>query len=188
MILSDLVVESTLRQPKALAVRAPDQELTYDALNCLANQIARALAKLGVQRGSRVGIWLDKSARTVALMQGILRLGAAYVPIDPLSPVARAQMIIRDCQLCALIASKEKSEQVLKDDLADVSCLTVDQPWRGLSWQDLSSFSSELFEQPSQHPDELAYILYTSGSTGKPKGVCISHRNALVVCHEIIEG
>lgn len=174
MNLSDLVIESARKQPQALAVRSPEQNLTYGELDGLANRLSRALSQLGVKQGSRVGIWLDKSAVAIALMQGILRLGAAYVPIDPLSPVLRAATIVRDCQLSAIVTSNSRAEQLLKDDLADTKCLIIDR-----SWKDILSFSEEPIERLPQDPHELAYILYTSGSTGKPKGVCISHQNAL---------
>ena len=174
MNLSDLVMQSARNQPKALAVRAPEGDLTYEALDVLANRLARSLVKIGVRRGSRVGIWLDKSALAIAFMQGILRLGAAYVPIDPLSPVLRAATILKDCQLSAIVTTGARAEQLWKGDLADIACLTVDE-----SWQNLLSFSGEPLAKPALELDELAYILYTSGSTGKPKGVCISHGNAL---------
>ncbi|MBH8554087.1 AMP-binding protein [Nostocaceae cyanobacterium CENA357] len=174
MNLSDLVIESARKHPQALAVRSPEQNLTYSELDALANRLARALAELGVRQGSRVGIWLDKSAVAIALMQGILRLGAAYVPIDPLSPVLRAAMIIRDCQLSAIATTHSRAEQLLKDDFADIKCLTIDK-----SWPEILVFSDQPIERLPQEDHELAYILYTSGSTGKPKGVCLSHQNAL---------
>lgn len=174
MNLSDLVIESARKQPQATSVRSPEQNLTYSELDALANRLSRALAKLGVKQGSRVGIWLDKSAVVIALMQGILRLGAAYVPIDPLSPLLRASSIVRDCQLSAIVTNHSRAEQLLKDDLVDVECLTIDR-----SWQDILSFSEQPVERLPQADGDLAYILYTSGSTGKPKGVCISHGNAL---------
>lgn len=175
MNLSDLVIESARKQPQALAVRSPEQNLTYGELDALANRLSRTLAKLGVRQGSRVGIWLDKSAVAIALMQGILRLGAAYVPIDPLSPVLRTATIVRDCQLSAIVTSDSRAKQLLKDDFADIKCLNIDK-----SWQDVLSFSEQPIEHLPQDKHDLAYILYTSGSTGKPKGVCLSHQNALV--------
>ncbi|WP_414621555.1 amino acid adenylation domain-containing protein [Calothrix sp. CCY 0018] len=179
MNLSDLVIESARKQPQALAVRSPEQNLTYGELDALANRLSQALAQLGVQQGSRVGIWLDKSAVAIALMQGILRLSAAYVPIDPLSPVLRAATIVRDCQLSAIVTSYSRAEKLLKDDLADIKCLTIDKSWQGITWQDILSFSEQPIERLPQDEHDLAYILYTSGSTGKPKGVCVSHQNAL---------
>jgi amino acid adenylation domain-containing protein len=174
MNLSDLVIESARRQPQALAVSSSEKNLTYAELDALANRLSRALAELGVKHGSRVGIWLDKSADVVALMQGVLRLGAAYVPIDPLSPIFRTKVIVSDCQLSAIITNHFRAEQLLQNNVVEVPCLTLDK-----SWQNILNFSDDPIERPPQNEHELAYILYTSGSTGKPKGVSISHHNAL---------
>ena len=179
MNLQDLVIRSAIINPDAIAVHGPDESLTYGEMDILANQIARALAEFGVRPGDRVALWVDKSARVVAAMQGILRLGAAYVPIDPLSPALRARAIMRDCQVRALVTTRPRAEEALTGELADVVCLCTEGSWQGLNWNELRLFSGEPFEGPEISENDLAYILYTSGSTGVPKGVCISHRNAL---------
>jgi amino acid adenylation domain-containing protein len=165
--------------PDALAVNGPDGSMTYDELNSLASRIARALAELGVRSGDRVGILLDKSVRAVAAMQGVLRLGAAYVPLDPLAPASRTRTILHDCQMRALVSTEKRAEGVLRGDFEHVACLYMDSAGQGLSWSDLLALPDEPFEGAEPGDDDLAYILYTSGSTGKPKGVCISHGNAL---------
>ena len=78
--------------------------------------MARALAAAGVGAGDRVAIWLPKGAEAVAAMQGVLRLGAAYVPVDPLSPPARARTVMLDCGVRALIARPEAAASVLGAD------------------------------------------------------------------------
>ncbi len=179
MTLASLVSRSAAHTPAALAVSGPDQTLSYGELDRLANQLARALAQMGVARGDRVGIWVDKSAKAVVAMQAILRLGAAYVPLDPLSPLVRVSQVIQDCDLRVLVTQQQRAEQIAQTELAGLPCFTVDAPWQSLSWQDLPCFSAQplALTEPDNH--ELAYILYTSGSTGRPKGVCISHGNAL---------
>ena len=179
MSLKDLLILSAQRTAGALAVKGPDGSLTYGELDRVANRIARALAELGVRSGDRVGIWLDKSVRAVAAMQGVLRIGAAYVPLDPLAPAARTRTIVQDCAMRALVSTAKRAESILTEDLEHVGRLCVDDTGLGISWNDLSAFSDRLVEVPTPADDDLAYILYTSGSTGKPKGVCISHRNAL---------
>jgi amino acid adenylation domain-containing protein len=192
MNLKDLLILSAKRTPDALAIKGPGGSMTYAELDSLANRIARALVELGVCNGDRVGIWLEKSVRAVAAMQGALRIGAAYVPLDPMAPASRTQTILRDCAMRALVSTKQRAETVLTDSIEHVTCLYVDGPADigsaslgtpgaspRLSWDDLLSFSDEPIASPAAGYDDLAYILYTSGSTGKPKGVCISHRNAL---------
>jgi amino acid adenylation domain-containing protein len=179
MDLKDLLILSAKRTPDALAIKGPDGSMTYRELDGLTNRIARALVELGVRSGDRVGIWLDKSVRAVAAMQAVLRLGAAYVPLDPLAPASRTRTILRDCAMQVLVSKRERAKTVLTDDIEQVACLYADGAGPGLSWDDLLSFSDEPIKGPAAGYDDLAYILYTSGSTGKPKGVCISHRNAL---------
>ncbi len=183
MNLKDLLILSAKRTPDALAIKGPDGSMTYGELDNLANRIARALVELGVRSGDRVGIWLDKSVHAVAAMQGALRLGAAYVPLDPLAPASRTCTILRDCAMRVLVSTRERAETVLTDDIEHVACLYADGAGPGLRWDDLLSFSDEPIKGPAAGYDDLAYILYTSGSTGKPKGVCISHRNALAFIH-----
>ena len=152
-VLTDIFSEGLRRNPGGVAVREPGAMITYRELDELANRFAHALAGRGVKAGDRVGIWMPKSIRTVAAMQAVLRLGAAYVPVDPLSPPARARQILEDSAVSACVTAAE---------LAGAEALPA----------------TPLPPAPASS-DSLAYILYTSGSTGRPKGVCISHRNAL---------
>ena len=177
--LKDLLILSAMRTPDALAIKGPDNSMTYGELDALANRIARALAELGVHKGDRVGIWLDKSVYAVATMQGVLRLGAAYVPLDPIAPASRTHTILADCEMRALVSTGKRADTVLRDGIENVASLSVDNTGPGLHWDDLISFSALPVDTPDVSYDDLAYILYTSGSTGKPKGVCISHQNAL---------
>lgn len=170
MNLGHLLRASASRSPDALAVSAPDGARTFAELDALADGAAAALADLGVKRGDRVAVWAPKSGATLAAMQGALRLGAAYVPCDPLSPPARVATILADCRVSALVAGAGAGRQVLgalaegiRPPLLDVESLAPSC--------DASRVDTD--------PEELAYVLYTSGSTGRPKGVCISHRAAL---------
>ena len=170
MKLHELVREHARKSPRSLAVAGPDQRLTYGELDAEADRVAHVLAGRGVGPGDRVALWLPKSARAVAAMQAVLRLGAAYVPIDPLGPIAQALRVITDCGPRAVVTT-------------DASALALAE--RGI-------MTAMPYPAPAEHPepgrplpdpggsvDDLAYILYTSGSTGAPKGVCLSHRNAL---------
>jgi L-proline---[L-prolyl-carrier protein] ligase len=176
--LERLVSGSAERHPDRAAIKDALEELSYGQLDVLAQRTACALAELGVRRGDRVAVWLNKSVQAVAVMQGALRLGAAYVPIDPLSPASRAATIMRDCRIRALVAPADRARSVLDGDLAHVPLLPADRGTSATEWPERDRFNGTA-RMTAGTEDDLAYILYTSGSTGVPKGVCISHRNAL---------
>lgn len=184
MNLRDLVLNSARRTPDAIAVHSPStgydpQVMTYGELDGLANQFAHALAGLGVGYGSRVGIWLGKSALSVAVMQAALRLRAIYVPLDPLSPEARIRSIVHDCDMSALVTTERRAKTLLTDDLQQLPCLYLGNEEPGaIHWKDFQALP-RTFEPPPASADDVAYLLYTSGSTGTPKGIRISNRNAL---------
>jgi amino acid adenylation domain-containing protein len=148
-------------------VSAPDGQMTYGELDREADAVAAALAGLGVRQGDRVALWLPKSARAVATMQAALRLGAAYVPVDPLGPVARTAQVVGDCAPRVVVTTAEWAMKLRERGVTAV----VPYP-EGLE-------RVPPVPDPGGDPADLAYILYTSGSTGTPKGVCLSHRNAL---------
>ncbi len=172
--LHQYVHDAAVATPGAVAVRGPDGAFTYADVDAQANRVARALLASGVGPGDRVAVWLPKSAETVAALQGVLRTGAAYVPVDPLAPAARVRPILADCGVKALIAGEGAGRSVLHDELSAVALVVADG-WASAS---LARLSGDAVAAPARGPDDLAYILYTSGSTGRPKGVCITNRNA----------
>jgi amino acid adenylation domain-containing protein len=172
MTLDQVVIRTASRSPRAVAIRDASGALTYEELDALANQLARALQERGVRPGDRVGIWQEKSARAVAAMQGILRLGAAYVPLDPLSPAARAKAILDDGQMDVVVTDAARQQQLQAAGSTRLRFL-------GTGPDELASYSNAPLPPSGARDSDLAYILYTSGSTGTPKGVCISHRNAM---------
>src|SRR4051812_45134855 len=124
MSLRNLLMDSAQKMPDAIAVNtygASPQAMTYGELDGLANLYAHALAQLGVERGDRVGIWLGKSAMSVAAMQGVLRLRAIYVPLDPLSPAERIRTVVRDCDMRALVTTEQCAETLLTADLQQLT-------------------------------------------------------------------
>ncbi|AKF86262.1 L-prolyl-AMP ligase PltF [Myxococcus fulvus 124B02] len=189
MTLDQIVMRAAARSPGAIAVRGPDETLTYGQLDALANQVARVLQELGVQRGDRVGLWTEKSARAVAAMQGIARLGAAYVPLDPLNPAARTRLILDDCRIDVVVTSAARASELRNGGMERLRFLLVDDTGPARTWTSLGRVSPEPLPGHGLGDHALAYILYTSGSTGTPKGVCISQRNALAFIewsHELL--
>lgn len=181
MSLCKLASDAARRWPDALAVTGADGSLTYKKLDDLANRFARLLADLGVGRGDRVAIWLEKSPGAIVVMQATLRLHAAYVPLDPLSPLERIRTILRDGQMRVLVTTRLRAQrlQALPEAALPVQCCCLEDG--GVLTADGMSalYQDDLLNEPAPDVETMAYILYTSGSTGTPKGVCISHRNAL---------
>jgi len=175
--LDGYLVAAASRAPGAPALRCAGREVSYGELDRMANQVAAALIDAGVAPGARVGIWLDKSAAAVAAMQGALRVGAAYVPVDPLSPATRAGTILSDCQVHAVVTTARRRASLTDDGAIAARALLVEEdgPDR-LRFAGAVADAGPWPARVSQaSPADLAYILYTSGSTGRPKGVCVSH-------------
>lgn len=188
MSLADLLVRSAELAPSAEAVVSGTRRATYAELDQLADRFSLALRAMGVGRGDRVGLFCEKSIAAIAAMQGALRLGAAYVPIDPASPLRRAALIAADCDVAALVVDAPLRAHLAEArDGAPIPLLRVDLPWNGVAWDDLSPSPPERGPRVAVGDDDLAYVLYTSGSTGRPKGVALSHRNALSFVHGMVE-
>ncbi len=153
------------RSPEAVALVHEHRQLSYDALNRQANQLAHALIAQGVGAQSRVAICLPRGVEMVVAVLAVLKTGGCYVPIDPVYPPERIQYLLQDSQPQALVTFIEQwrsvPEGVTVVDLSTASQLTA-QP-------DTNPASSD------HHSSQLAYVIYTSGSTGQPKGVMVEH-------------
>ena len=167
LCLHELFQQQALRTPDAIATVYEGQPTTYAELNRKTNQLARYLVKQGVKPGSLVGVFVDRSAEMVVALMGVMKAGAAYVPMDPTYPNERISFVLDDAQVPALL-TQEKLTANLSGSRVRTICL--DTEW-GLIGQE----SGEPLAN-SATPLDLAYVIYTSGSTGQPKGVEISHR------------
>jgi amino acid adenylation domain-containing protein/FkbM family methyltransferase len=167
LCLHHLIEEQVLRTPHRMAVVFEEQRLTYDDLNQRANQLAVYLRSVGAGPDVVVGLFLERSLEMVIGILGILKAGAAYLPIDAAYPLDRIMFLLNDAQ-AKLVVTQTSLSGNLTNSAAQTVCLD------SLSWGDLESTSL----QPAPcYPTNLAYVIYTSGSTGRPKGVGIEHRN-----------
>jgi non-ribosomal peptide synthetase-like protein len=162
------------RRGNAVAVEARGESLTYEELDQLANRIAHWLSRRGVGRGCLVGLYLTKSCHLFASLLGILKAGAAYVPVDPSFPKDRIQTIFADSEVRAVITESQLVANLTPGESATV--LLVDRDQGEIAQQPSARLAAD---QIGIKPDDLCYVIYTSGSTGRPKGVMIAHRNAV---------
>jgi amino acid adenylation domain-containing protein len=173
----DLFEAQVAKTPQATAVVFEDQVLSYAELNARANQLAHYLQGLGVGPEVRVGLCLERSLALVIGLWGILKAGAAYVPLDPGYPAERLAFMLQDAQVAVLLTQARLQER-LKDawpgyDTAHCFCLD----------DDAERWAQYPVTNPScgPAPEHQAYAIYTSGSTGWPKGVLVCHRNLLAL-------
>ena len=154
--------------PNALAVECDGEGLSYAELDQRANQLAQYLISLGVQPGAPVAICIDRSLEMIVAILGVLKAGAAYVPVDPTYPRERIEFVLADCGAKVLLAQKNRRQHL---SFAGTKIVNLDTDWNVIGRQPKA-------EPPVVEADETpAYIIYTSGSTGTPKGVVVSHRN-----------
>jgi amino acid adenylation domain-containing protein len=164
--LHELVERQAAFSGDAVAIRHCDTTLTLGDLNRKANWLAHHLRARGIGPGHRVGIHLDRSPTLVVALLGILKAGAAFVPLDPSYPHDRLAFMVSDADLAVIIAQEPYA---------------ISHKYRGVAVISPSPSESEL-KQCDENPiraamaSDTAYIMYTSGSTGQPKGVVISHR------------
>lgn len=161
--------------------------VSYRDLDALASRVAARLGSLGIGRGDRVGIHLRRSSDAVAAILGVLRLGAAYVPVDPAAPAARNARILADARVRATFV-EERVAGAYRDARAGLAELqppgeTIEIGEVGLG-RALAAWAGPCADRPGEvrivgDPQDTACLLYTSGSTGEPKG-WIMQRRAIV--------
>jgi amino acid adenylation domain-containing protein len=162
----ELFEEQVERTPDSVALYFEGAKLSYSELNARANQLARYLLDLGVSREVKVGICMHRSMEMIIAALGVLKAGAAYVPIDPDYPPERQSFILEETLLPVLLTQENLSGEI-GASWTQIICL--DSDWEMIAQQPATNVASGVT------PDNLAYVIYTSGSTGKPKGVMIQH-------------
>lgn len=170
-------------RPEAVAAEEPGAGLIrYRELAEISDRLRDRLIELGVGRGDRVGIYLHKSIDSLASIFGILKAGAAYVPVDPTAPASRCAFILSDCAVKVVIAEQALAA-ALGDELSKLGAAPVQIELAGTGGggplRAALAEASPVAETVAPRLDDLAYILYTSGSTGRPKGVMLTHRAAV---------
>ena len=170
----DLFLDQAMRNPDAEAIRFGDATLTYQQLNERSNQMATHLSSTGVGRGRIAVVFMEHSIEVVVAILGVLKSGAAYVPVDAATPKGRLATILKDIAngtdgRAPVAITQTRLRSAISPNLADIFVLDAD-------------FGSILNQPDSARPsaatpDGVAYIIFTSGSTGTPKGVVIEHRN-----------
>ncbi|RKH58629.1 non-ribosomal peptide synthetase, partial [Corallococcus interemptor] len=157
------------KTPDAVALKlgAGEGTLTYGELDAKANQLAHHLRSLGVKRGTRVGVYVERSFEMVVGLLATLKAGGAYVPVDRNYPAERIALMLEDAGVEVTLTQQSLVERLPK---SAGQPLSLDTAW------------SDVARQPQAAPqvdisaEDLAYVMFTSGSTGRPKGVSVPHR------------
>ncbi|MBV4481744.1 non-ribosomal peptide synthetase [Pseudomonas khavaziana] len=161
--LHSLFEAQVLCTPQAVAVKAGEQQLSYQQLNERANRLAHHLRDLGVQPDSRVGICLERGLDMVIGLFAILKAGGGYVPLDPAYPQERIAYMLHDSAPVVVLA-----QDATRALLGDVAVIDLDHS----TWHQQPATNPQVPGLTARHQ---AYVIYTSGSTGQPKGVINEH-------------
>ncbi|MBL8532566.1 MAG: acyl-CoA ligase (AMP-forming), exosortase A system-associated [Betaproteobacteria bacterium] len=184
-LLHHLVEHSASKDAERVALTFQDTSLTYGELAARMREFGSAMLELGLKRGERVGIWLDKRLETVVASFGTSAAGCTFVPINPLLKAEQVAYILQDCNVRVMVTTAERlallkgvlpgcpdlQHVVLTGDTRDIGPGRIEV----IGWNELPSAT-----RPVSHgttDGDMLAILYTSGSTGRPKGVVLSHRN-----------
>ncbi|GHE73691.1 non-ribosomal peptide synthetase [Streptomyces vinaceus] len=157
--------EQVARSPQATAVRAGSRVLSYAELNARANRIARRLIARGAGPEDLVALVLPRSVEMVTAMLGVLKAGAAYLPVDPTHPPARTAAVLEDAAPAVVLTAAEVG-----------AMLEGAEPSGGAEASGNPVDAVRVRPLAPRHP---AYVIYTSGSTGRPKGVVVEHRSVV---------
>ncbi len=155
--------------PNSIALVFGTKELTYAELNSKANQLAHFLSAQNIAPETLIAISTERSLEMIIGILGILKAGAAYVPLDPKSPKDRLAYMLDEIDTPFLLTQKKLVPHFPSSQKTKIFCLDTD-------WKTIEQYSTENLDKPVEE-DHLIYTIFTSGSTGKPKGVQVEHKN-----------
>lgn len=161
--LRNIAIQAELR-PRSIAIAAGDHALTYTDLDAQSSRLAQRLQRMGVDRNVPVAVCLPRSPEMVVAALGIMKAGAAYLPLDPDDPPDRLAFVLKDAGVAAVATTSALASKI---GLSSKEALLMDSP--GWTAESADPLDIDL------EPEDLAYIIYTSGSTGRPKGVELTH-------------
>ena len=196
-LLQELISLTATRTPHVHALTYGDIHMNYGELHAAVNRCAAGLINLGLTRGERVAIYLEKRFEAVIASFGSAAAGAVFVPVNPLLKPDQVAFILHDCNVRVLVTSPERlsllqavlpachdlrhvvvTESV---ELVDRGLVQVADPKQLIFWDDLCQSGPQGGHRVIDV--DMVAILYTSGSTGKPKGVVLSHHNVALFFH-----
>lgn len=158
-------------RPDAVSVRFQNRAYTRSGLDRASEKVARALVAAGCRRGDLVGVYRERSEHLPAIILGIWRAGAGYLPLDPTYPENRIAFKLEDARLRFVVTESSTTSRLPKSDARVLELDTLDG--------ELSPEERSVAIDPELRGDDLAYMIYTSGSTGQPKGTLVEHKNVL---------
>jgi amino acid adenylation domain-containing protein len=158
------ITAMALRHPDKTALLCDEQSISYAQLELSSNRVAQQLIQRQTQPSDRIGVMLDRSIELVVVLLGILKVGAAYVPLDPKYPPERIGFMLEDADISAVFTASAYADRVAVHQRIDIDVV---------QWDEMALDFTPL----ALADNNLAYVIYTSGSTGQPKGVLVEHQN-----------
>lgn len=184
--LTQIITYASSKAPSKEGFRCMDDSISYKDLNKKSDQLALYLIEVGVQKGDRIGIYMNRCLETTIAVYGILKAGAAYIPLDPFIPISRILFMVGDCNMQHLVTTAAQHRKIGAiaegaSNLRSIVGLSAGLSIPTVSWEDIFTKSLENYEPVWILEQDLAFILYTSGSTGTPKGVMHTHHSGLAL-------